>query len=456
MRRLNDLRTRRIIPWTAAYLAGGWGGLQVLSLLSDSYGWPPFIMRTAPVLLVGGLFLVVLMAWFHGDAGRQRPVFIEVILAAIIIAMTAGTAMMVGRTRPSEDAIAVAALPRAEAEVPVAVRDDFVRARYFIGQSNPAALDSAVLLLERIVERSPDFALGHAQLALAYTFQASTFRAGDRAFEQKALIAAERALALDPRIPDAHSARGRIIWTRTGGYAHAEAAAEFQHTLALRPNDYDAMFQLAQVLMHIGELDEAIELHDRAVRINPVDPRPRVFKALSILYKGDVATALDMFRVAPPDFNPGFIAYHVAWSLWRLQQYDEASSRLNDALERDADDAGVLTSMRAVLHAHAGRAREASADIARAAASNRNSIQYHHAAYNIALAYVQLAQRDSAMHWLRVAADEGLPCYPLIAADPDLAALRGDPRFDTLLADLQRRRAQFRTTYAALSRRIEH
>jgi hypothetical protein len=130
--------------------------------------------------------------------------------------------------------------------------------------------------------------------------------------------------------------------------------------------------------------------------------------------------------------------------------------RLNEALERDTDDAGVLASMRAVLHAHAGRTREAGADIARAGAGNRNSIQYHHTAYNLALAYVQLAQRDSALHWLRAAADEGLPCYPLFATDPDLAALRGDPRFNTLLADLQRRRTQFRTTYAALSRRIEH
>jgi tetratricopeptide (TPR) repeat protein len=452
---ITELRSRKLIPWAAAYLATAWGGLQVLSLLSDSYNWSPAIMRAAPVVLVGGLLLVIIIAWFHGNAGRQRPVLIELLLVGIVVASTAGMALTLGRQRDESDTLAIAA-DTVTTQIPASVYDEFTRARLLLTRINRADTDSATRLLEQVVAREPRFAEGHAQLAAAYSYQSALYRAEDPIYEQKALLAAERALSLDPRIAEAHSVRGRMLWTPQSGYAHVAAATEFLHALALRPDDVDAMFQLAQIFMHVGLLQEAIDLHEHAARLRPIDPRPRVFRALSMFYQGDVVRAMDIFRSAPATFNPAFIAYHVAWGLWRQGEYDEAMRRIEAALPSGGDDAGVLLSMRAMLHARGGRVAAARSDIERVAKSNRNSIQYHHAAYNIGIAYTVLAQPDSAIRWLRFAADDGLQVYPLFKNDPDLRALQRDARFQRLLADLQRREAEFRREYAAISKGVAH
>jgi hypothetical protein len=51
------------------------------------------------------------------------------------------------------------------------------------------------------------------------------------------------------------------------------------------------------------------------------------------------------------------------------------------------------------------------------------------------------------MEWLRRAAEDGLPCYPLFAGDPYLNSLRRDPPF---VAFLGRLKAQWQSYKATL------
>ena len=45
--------------------------------------------------------------------------------------------------------------------------------------------------------------------------------------------------------------------------------------------------------------------------------------------------------------------------------------------------------------------------------------------------------------WLEAAADDGFPCYPYFANDPNLEALRTQPRFHALMTTLQRQSERF-------------
>jgi TolB-like protein/Flp pilus assembly protein TadD len=114
-----ELKRRKLIPWTAAYLAGGWVALQVLGFLSDAYNWSPSIVRIAPVVLAGGFLLVVVLAWFHGDAGRQRLAPVELMLLGGVIVITAAAALVLARP-PAAASDDVARAP-AIAETSVAV-----------------------------------------------------------------------------------------------------------------------------------------------------------------------------------------------------------------------------------------------------------------------------------------------------------------------------------------------
>jgi TolB-like protein/Flp pilus assembly protein TadD len=94
---LQRLKDRKLGQWALAYLAGAWLLLQVLHLLDATYRWPPVIMRSAPVLLAIGFFAALVIAWYHGEKGRQRVSGPELLILALLL-LVAGIGMAwVGR-----------------------------------------------------------------------------------------------------------------------------------------------------------------------------------------------------------------------------------------------------------------------------------------------------------------------------------------------------------------------
>src|SRR5439155_5251369 len=71
-------------------------------------------------------------------------------------------------------------------------------------------------------------------------------------------------------------------------------------------------------------------------------------------------------------------------------------------------------------------------------------IHLHHTEYNIATAYALLHQPNLALAWLKRAAAEGWPCYPLFASDPDLDAIRKQAAFVAFLAEQRSQWERFR------------
>ena len=90
--------------------------------------------------------------------------------------------------------------------------------------------------------------------------------------------------------------------------------------------------------------------------------------------------------------------------------------------------------------------RGADEDIQRAEAIGAGFIHFHHTASRIASAYALLGQPAPAVQWLRRAADDGMPCYPCFATDPDLDAIRHDPGFIAFMQDLASRWEGLRAT----------
>jgi tetratricopeptide (TPR) repeat protein len=331
--------------------------------------------------------------------------------------------------------------------------DKYVRARFHLSRGSEDDLDSAVVLLQSVIDKKPDFAGAHAVLAQSYMRLFVSQRSNDPSLEQKAIVASERALALDPRIPEAHIVRGSMLWTPSGGFAHDLAATEYQHALALDPNNAEARAQLASVYLHVGLLEEALTEFEKALRSNPIDPRPRSWIGQVHLYRGDNESALRMLRSAPAS---SFTGYEIAWALSRLGRPAEAQSALKEHATRFKDAAGVLASTQALLDAKRGDYTAARAGIARAAQGQQGSIHFHHTSYNIGVTFAVMQQADSAMHWLRSAANRGMPCYGLFRNDPDLRSLRSHPEFRTLLSDLQKGEARYRQVMLAERSSIAH
>ncbi|MDX1394172.1 MAG: hypothetical protein R3195_07270 [Gemmatimonadota bacterium] len=77
---LEQLRRRKVFQWSAAYLATAWLILQVLDFLRENFGWSPAIVRSVTFLLAVGFVGILVLSWYHGERGRQRPGPLEILL----------------------------------------------------------------------------------------------------------------------------------------------------------------------------------------------------------------------------------------------------------------------------------------------------------------------------------------------------------------------------------------
>jgi len=317
--------------------------------------------------------------------------------------------------------------------------DAFLRGRYYFNQFDWARKDDSIPLFEKAVELDPSFAQGHA--ALASSFAKKAFEGDpDGSWRSKATAEIEKALALDPNLPQAYLARGNLAWTSENSFPHAQAAADFHRAIELNPGLEGAHAALASLYYHVGVLEKALAEYALTLRTDPHDLNSLYRVPRIHLYQGKYAEALSEYD-ANPHFRDDFLVPIV---LAHLGRWEEAFRRAgadraptHPPEEEKSDQASTV----AVLHAHAGETSAAEREIAVAIQRRRpHGSHFHHASYNLATAYALMGRRKEALEWLEWTAGDGMPCYPLFEKDPFLDGLRGDPDFQAFLA---RQRAQW-------------
>lgn len=92
----DEIKDRKVVQWGLAYLAGAWLVFQVVVEVGDIYAWPVWLARAVPVVLVVGLFFALVVAWYHGEQGRQRVSGIELGILSGVLAIAALGVMIVG------------------------------------------------------------------------------------------------------------------------------------------------------------------------------------------------------------------------------------------------------------------------------------------------------------------------------------------------------------------------
>lgn len=102
-RYLDELRNRKLVQWGLAYLAAAWLLLQLAALLADIFDLSRFLLRALTVLLAMGFFGALVLAWYHGERGRQRVGGVELAMLALLL-LTAG--LTVSLVRGDEPATA--------------------------------------------------------------------------------------------------------------------------------------------------------------------------------------------------------------------------------------------------------------------------------------------------------------------------------------------------------------
>jgi Flp pilus assembly protein TadD len=192
---------------------------------------------------------------------------------------------------------------------------------------------------------------------------------------------------------------------------------------------------MATICLHIGRFQEARTAHEQALRSNPKNHTYNL--EFIYLYSGDFARA-EVAAEARLRETPGYwSSYYGPQPPLMIGDLSLAEQRLAAGLRLYPDDP-LLVSLQGILHA---RRHESCAalDCVRKALDLPITVGHaHHAYYQVACIYAVLCETEKAMAWLERSVDTGNPCWPFFKVDPHLERLRPDPRFQTLVADLER------------------
>ena len=256
-------------------------------------------------------------------------------------------------------------------------------------------------MFERAVALDQNFAAAWAGLATAHVH---LHGCDSEAHLEKAREASTRALRLDPQSAEAHvaAAQGLSMEQR-----YADAAAEFERALELDPTLFDAHYYYARSCFKSGDLEKSLSLFRQAQSVRPDD------------YQAVYLEALVLMQLR-------------GWNEPR-EAYQRALEAGRKHLDLQPDDARAYV-LGAGAFARLGETEHAKewAERAMSLAPDDDAILY-----NAGCALAVVGEEERALDALQRAIRAGLAGGDWIPQDPDWERLRGHHRFQTLLQQLR-------------------
>ena len=180
----------------------------------------------------------------------------------------------------------------------------YLKARELWSRSFPGSFEQAKALLEHAITLDSEFALPYSLLGGCYTMLANLgFKPAHEAMPL-ARAAEERALRVDPALPEAHA----LLGVCAGNFDHDWIGAEREWRLAMthEPMSRDVRFWYGNhYLLPIGRVAEAVETMARALEEDPLNLLYRHIYARGLRHLGrldDAAAELRGILDIDPDF----------------------------------------------------------------------------------------------------------------------------------------------------------
>ena len=298
----------------------------------------------------------------------------------------------------------------------------YLKARELVDRRGTFPAQQAVKLFEQAIARDPSFALGYAGLAEAYAAASVDIQGPFRptAIPPETALAlmgpaAETALRLDPLLAEAHAAMG-LLYSRKLDWQKAEES--FRRAIDLNPSltQIYASYSMS-TLIPLGKLAEAEQGLRRALQSDPLSLSLQRELAWLQFITGRYEEAIDSLeriRAVDPHFSS------VEMRLARALTFAGRPLEALRVLETRRAEPGVQHWM---AHAYVLAGRRA--EVERLAAA-------HDHPFRLAVIYAALGDNDRAFEALDRAAVTVPHRVGLLLRDPEMAALRGDPRFDAV------------------------
>jgi TolB-like protein/Tfp pilus assembly protein PilF len=308
----------------------------------------------------------------------------------------------------------------------VEAHEAYLQGRFFANRHSEKETDQARAAYEHAVELDPKFALAWAGLAQTHVWDCNyATEGGQKGFNDHlaaAREALERALVLEPDLPEALFARAMV--QTNFDYDWKGAAETLRRALALAPQDSALLMEAGNLANARGEKIQALEFDRRAVALDPVNAQARAFLAGNLSVSGKLGEARTEYERVT-ELNPSAPNSHGGVGLSYLLEgkFEEAAT----AAQRDAADWARLLIVSCARWAQK-RIPESDAALAELIANTSET-----GAYQIAEAYGYRNDKDHAFEWLERARRQRDAGLPGLRTDTLLPNLHDDPRWNAFL-----------------------
>ena len=302
--------------------------------------------------------------------------------------------------------------------------DLYLKGRYFWNRRRESTLRQAIDYFQRAIARDSSFALAYAGIADAYVVLPIYSTVPVAEAHPLARRAAERALALDPSLGEAHAALG---YAHLFAWEWAESERELRRAIELNPGYATGHQWYGLLLGATGRLEEATAEMRQALELDPLSLIINANLGDLFFWRRRLEDALAQAR-RTLELDPDFpLAHDLLW--WTYQQ-QHRYGEMETEIERWAPLKGVTLPAGPVLQK--ALATGGAAGLYRALLTSPPHQRIE--AIVRAAWYLGVGDRDGAFRALEDGYAKRDPYMLFVNVDPRLDALHNDPRFAALLA----------------------
>jgi len=305
--------------------------------------------------------------------------------------------------------------------------DLYLQGRYFFARRDSASLRKAQAYFEQAIQKDSSYALAWAGLSDAYSHRAVFGYVPPASMYAKAKAAVLRALALDSTSAEAHTSLAFI--TLFFDWDWRTAGRELDRALALDPRYPDAHLFHGWYFVATNRLDDAVSELQSAVKLDPFSIVNNARLASMLFYSRRYNEAVAQSRQVL-ELDLRFLQGHA-----ELARADLQLGRCVEALA-EFEQVGVMTgaAFRGLLgyaYARCGHRAQAFAELSHLETEQKQGQVVSH--YDVAMIYAGLGDTDRAFAELDSAYAERPWAMFVLRVDPAFDGLRADPRFGRLL-----------------------
>ena len=316
--------------------------------------------------------------------------------------------------------------------------DRYVEARFYLNEffahPNRDSLERGRRLLHDAVTRDPKFAQAHALLSVFYVMDTTYFLENAQQNLARGVPIAQRALKLDPQLPEPYIAVG-IAYTLQG--RNEEAIKNLRHALSLAPNSDWALDALGYTYQHAGLLELSEKALRRSLQLNPTARSMQFLLAHTLLYLGRPQEAEQSIRQAfAASLDQPEVAAILVYMLYYQNRIPEAEPLLPHAALTRGSRVNTPAGFSDFVYASRGEREKLDP---RLLALRPAEVVNGDLAYGISGIHALLGNNPQALAWLRRTIELGNHNYPWFQRDRNYDRLRNDPEFHRLMTEVHRR-----------------